>query len=135
MQQFLLQLSQAAHNQQAKWHDGCGHKLGSRPWPANLFYTYANFAMGELRSLTVLNEADIRAADKVVKESVGIELSCVCKIFYAVMKTAMDANEIDILVGKAGPCAAKCMLLYELDDLIENYLNGWQTTGLVVPVL
>jgi hypothetical protein len=91
--------------------------------------------MGELRSLTVLNEADIRAADKVVKESVGIELSCVCKIFYAVMKSAVDGNQIDVLVGKASPSAARYLLLYELDDLIENYLNGWQTTGLVVPVL
>ena len=87
------------------------------------------------RELASFNEADIIAAAKVVKKAAGMELPCVCRIFYAVMKTAMDKNQIDILVGKASPCAAKCLLLSNLDYLTDNYVNGWQQVGLVLPVL
>jgi hypothetical protein len=87
------------------------------------------------RALTAFNESDIRAAGKVVKESAGIELSCLARIFYTVMKTTLHASQIDVLVGKASPCAAKCLLLSELDDLCDNYVNAWQKVELILPVL
>jgi hypothetical protein len=51
------------------------------------------------------------------------------------MKASMDAKQIDILAGKASPCVAKCLLTYEGNYLIENYIDGWQQAGLVLPVL
>jgi hypothetical protein len=87
------------------------------------------------RALTGFSESDIRTAAEIVKKETGMTLSCICKIFYTVMKTTMDEKQIDVLVGRAGPCVAKCMLLHELDDLIDSYLKGWEQVGLVLPVL
>jgi hypothetical protein len=86
------------------------------------------------RGLTTLNEADIQAMNKILKKA-GIGLSCLARIFYTVMKTTMDDSQIDVLVGKANPCIARCLLFSDLKDLISSYLDGWQQVGLVLPVL
>jgi hypothetical protein len=87
------------------------------------------------RDLTSFNEVDVRVADKIAKEASGVQLSCLSKIFYSIMRKTMDCRQIDVLVGKASPCAAKCLLISELDDLVDNYIDAWQQVGLVLPVL
>jgi hypothetical protein len=87
------------------------------------------------RELTSFNESDIRAADKVVKQSAGIDLSCVCRIFYAVMKQTTTEEQIDILSGKASPAAAKCCLLFGIDELVRRYVDGWERVGVILPIL
>jgi hypothetical protein len=87
------------------------------------------------RALTAFNESDIRAAGKVVKESAGIELSCVCRIFYAIMKQITNEEQIDILSGKASLAAAKCCLLFGIDELVRRYVDGWERVGVILPIL
>jgi hypothetical protein len=87
------------------------------------------------RALTAFNESDIGAADKVVKESVGIELSCVCKIFYSLMQKMMNSDQVAVLVGNAKPCAARWCLLFELDEMLERYVRAWENAGIVLPVI
>lgn len=87
------------------------------------------------RDLASFNEADVGAAKKIVKKAAGVELSGLSKIFYSIMRKTMDNDQIDVLVGKAGPCAARYLLLSDLDRLIDNYVDGWQQIGLVLPVI
>jgi hypothetical protein len=87
------------------------------------------------RELPAFNESDIRAASKIVKEAAGIELSCICKIFYALMRKTMDSNQIDILCGKAKPSAASSCLLYGLDEMTASYIDGWAAANVILPVI
>ena len=88
------------------------------------------------RSLTTLNEADVRAANSILKKVAKVNFSCLSKIFYVIMKDEMSAGQIDALVGKASRSAvAKCLLLDDLDSLIDNYIKSWSKVGLVLPVL
>lgn len=107
------------------------HNSGSRIY----FAMMPTLLWERFRALTTLNEADVRVASGILKKVVKVDFSCLSKIFYAVMKTEMSASQIDALVGKASPCTAKCLLLDELDSLIDNYVRGWSKVGLVLPVL
>ncbi|HEX2557917.1 MAG TPA: hypothetical protein VHK86_06310 [Nitrososphaera sp.] len=87
------------------------------------------------RELTAFNESDIRSASKATKEAAGIELADTCKLFYAVMKKTMSDEQIDILSGKAAPAAAKCCILFGIDQLVRCYLDGWERVGVILPIL
>ena len=70
------------------WAD---HDNGSRIY----FALMPTLLWEHFRAITGFDDLDIRTSSKIVKKETMIRLSCICKIFYAVMKTSMDEKQLD----------------------------------------
>lgn len=89
----------------------------------------------QFRNLPVLNEIDVKPADKVVSKVARVKFSDIRSIFHRAMAAEMNAEELDILAGSASPSAARNCLMLEADKMVRAYVLAWERAGVVLPVL
>jgi intergrase/recombinase len=87
------------------------------------------------RSMVSFSESDIKNANTISKQEAGIDFAEIRKIYYSVMFGTMDANEIQVLTGKAKKEVAIDCMTQKLDLLTYKYCKAWEKFGVILPVV
>jgi hypothetical protein len=88
------------------------------------------------RDLLSLDSSDVENAEKIVKESIGIDFEQLRAFFFQVIQySTMTASALTVLNGKAGFETARDCRMHDLGSIADNYCRAWEKFGLVLPVI
>jgi hypothetical protein len=87
------------------------------------------------RDLLSLDSSDVENAERIVKQSIGIDFEQLRAFFFQVIMSTMPASAVNVLNGRASFETARDCRMHGLGPLVDNYCRAWEKFGLVLPAI